>query len=118
MWFNVNGRNHYNAKHTHSTPNFPCTISGVFYISIPKPGMGNITFYNDAPSYMKELHSKSMSIEPKENALILFPSWLEHSVSQSKSDEPRISMSFNYLSKTVTPDDKIADLKSGIRRLS
>lgn len=118
MWFNVNRRNHYNAKHTHSTSNFPCTISGVFYISIPKPGMGNITFYNDAPPYMKELHSKSMSIEPKENTLILFPSWLEHSVSQSKSDEPRISMSFNYLSKTVTPDDKIADLKSGIRRLS
>ena len=49
---------------------------------------------------------------------VLFPSWLEHSVSQSKSDEPRISMSFNYLSNTVRPDDRIADLKSGIRRLS
>ena len=120
-WVNVNGYGNTNACHDHydrTPPAGPVGISGVFYISIPKPGMGNITFYNDAPPYMKELHSKSMSIEPKENTLILFPSWLEHSVSQSKSDEPRISMSFNYLSKTVTPDDKIADLKSGIRRLS
>ena len=34
-------------------------------------------------------------IEPKDNMIIFFPSWFEHSVQSSRSDEPRISIAFN-----------------------
>jgi uncharacterized protein (TIGR02466 family) len=35
-------------------------------------------------------------ISPKENNIVLFPSWLEHYVSDNESDEDRISISFNF----------------------
>ena len=34
-------------------------------------------------------------ITPKENSLVLFPAWLQHSVDASASDDDRISISFN-----------------------
>ena len=34
-------------------------------------------------------------VQPKENLMILFPSWLMHSVDASASDDDRISLSFN-----------------------
>jgi len=30
--------------------------------------------------------------------IIFFPSWFEHSVQSSRSDEPRISIAFNIMS--------------------
>ena len=41
----------------------------VYFIFLYVPGMGNITFYNDAPPYMKELHNKSMSIHHQKKIL-------------------------------------------------
>ena len=38
---------------------------------------------------------RSAKMEPEDNKLILFPSWLEHDVEPSKSDEDRISIAFN-----------------------
>ena len=34
-------------------------------------------------------------IEPQEGMIMFFPSWLEHDVEPSKSDEDRISIAFN-----------------------
>ena len=39
-------------------------------------------------------------IEPKENLLIVFPSWVLHAVETNLSDEERISLSFNFDLKT------------------
>ena len=37
----------------------------------------------------------SVDYEPKENALIFFPSWLQHEVKINNSDEDRVILSFN-----------------------
>ena len=36
-------------------------------------------------------------IQPQENRIIMFPSWLEHCVEMNESDDIRISVSFNFL---------------------
>ena len=38
-------------------------------------------------------------INPKNNLLLLFPSWLEHDVEENKSDDERISIAFNINAK-------------------
>ena len=46
---------------------------------------------------MKYFHDEKNyeEIYPQENMMLMFPSWLEHSVEPSKSKEERISISFN-----------------------
>ena len=34
-------------------------------------------------------------VQPKENTMVIFPSWLMHSVDKSASDDDSISLSFN-----------------------
>ena len=36
-------------------------------------------------------------VKPEEKLLIVFPSWLPHSVEPNDIDEERISLSFNYI---------------------
>ena len=36
-------------------------------------------------------------VKPVEKLLIVFPSWLPHSVDSNDTDEARISLSFNYI---------------------
>ena len=36
------------------------------------------------------------TIAPKENMLVIFPSWVPHAVEINLSDEERISLSFNF----------------------
>jgi ectoine hydroxylase-related dioxygenase (phytanoyl-CoA dioxygenase family) len=42
-----------------------------------------------------------LKIEPEEGSLIIFPSYLPHSVEPNKHDEERISISFNVLALPV-----------------
>ena len=42
-----------------------------------------------------QINSSIQSISPEAGTLIIFPSWLDHSVNQNLSDADRISMSFN-----------------------
>ena len=39
--------------------------------------------------------------EPKAGRCIMFPSWVTHCVDPNKSDDLRISVSFNFLQKTL-----------------
>ena len=105
-WVNINGRGAYNRKHTHADGiNF---LSGVFYLTVPEES-GNIRFYDPKqPVYysMADLRYYGLGksehtyvIPAKENRLLYFPSWLEHEVDQSFSDEERISISFNLVRK-------------------
>ena len=102
MWININGKNHSNVMHTH--PN--CTLSGCFYVKVPKDS-GKIVFYHPAASLMERdwefkrtewnlQNSEAYAIEPEENLLLLFPSWIQHSVEPNLNDETRISISFNF----------------------
>ena len=53
------------------------------------PPQGNLNLYS-SPSFI---------IYPKPGNLILFPSWLPHSVPENKTNIPRTSLSFNILPK-------------------
>jgi len=90
MWANVNYKYSYNAGHTHSG-----ILSGAFYLQVP-PNSGDLILMNPAVrSDTSVLRTKDYNIKPEKLLCVLFPSWLEHYVEQSLSDEERISISFN-----------------------
>ena len=101
-WFNVNSRSNYNSLHNHRGG----IVSGVLYILIPDDNCGGITFQRtdkEIQYYMppviekyNEFTSSQFTMQPKEGNIIFFPSWFNHKVEPSQSQNSRISMSFNY----------------------
>ena len=90
MWAMVNNRHSYNAHHVHEG-----VLSGVFYLQAPKDS-GRLILCNPAVrSHSHQIRCKDFPIEPEKLALIMFPSWLEHYVEPSQTDEERIAISFN-----------------------
>lgn len=90
MWSMVNTKYNYNAHHTHEG-----IISGVFYLQVPE-NSGRLILCNPAVrSQSHPIRNKDFPVEPEQLALILFPSWLEHYVEPSHSNEERIAISFN-----------------------
>lgn len=91
MWGNINYKHCYNGAHTHGG-----ALSGVFYLHVP-PNSGKLILCNPAVrSDGRFLRTSNYSVVPENLACIMFPSWLEHYVEPNLSDEPRISMSFNF----------------------
>ena len=99
MWAIINNKASSNARHIHGNT----FMSAAYYIKAPKKS-GNIIFYDprSAPTFshpnassVNKLNATSHSIEPQEGLLILFPSYLHHSVDENISDEERIVLSFN-----------------------
>ena len=102
FWFNINGYKDYNRTHDHPYS----LISGVFYIDVNKDS-GDIMFHNPqqpglydkgltSVSERNTFNSKIWRVSPTKNLLLLFPSWLFHSVEPNLSKKNRISMSFNF----------------------
>ena len=90
MWAMVNDKYSYNANHVHEG-----LVSGVFYLKVPE-NSGRLILKDSAlRSYSHRIKSNDFPIEPIDLSLIFFPSWLEHYVEPSKSDEQRIAISFN-----------------------
>jgi uncharacterized protein (TIGR02466 family) len=101
LWININNKSSFNRPHRHPES----TVSGVYYVSVPKDS-GNIVFnhpavvqsYHINASTLKNTNSINAStwhLTPESGLLIMFPSWLEHYVEPSNSDEDRISIAFN-----------------------
>ena len=99
MWTIINTGGSTNSKHQHGN----CTISGAYYVRAPK-NCGDIVFYDPRPAPVfyypsakasNFLNAQVNGITPKEGALILFPSYLDHSVNENLSNEERIVISFN-----------------------
>ena len=99
MWAIVNTGGSANFRHQHGNS----TISGAYYVRAPEKA-GDIVFYDPRPapiySYPKAVSPNSLNaqvngISPKEGALVLFPSYLDHSVDENRSNEERIVISFN-----------------------
>ena len=112
-WLNVTkpGESH----HQHNHPN--SIISGVFYVSTVEDD--EIMFYDPntiEKSRMKfEVteynlwNSNTWSVSVKKNDLVLFPSWMGHSVSQNENaTTDRISIAFNVFARGIfgTIDNK------------
>jgi uncharacterized protein (TIGR02466 family) len=98
-WFNVNKKNNFNRSHQHSLSKF----SGVFYFKTPK-NCGNIFFERPDDLLLTcevdnntEYSFGDWNIEPKENMLIIFPSFLRHWVEPNQNDEERISLAINFI---------------------
>jgi len=97
-WFNYSIKNDYQEKHEH----YPCDISAVYYLSVPE-NSGNIKFYTHEPKGVKETFIKenfytwkNYFVKPESGLLLMFKSNLTHGVSKNKSNEPRISLAYNY----------------------
>jgi uncharacterized protein (TIGR02466 family) len=103
FWLNYNRKDCHHAVHNH--PN--SFISGVFYVTSPEDG-GNFVIHDPKlnirmyePRYEKNdiANFKTSYYVPMEKLLILFPSYLMHEVEVNRSDEMRISISFNFVFK-------------------
>ena len=99
MWAIINTGGSANLRHQHGNS----TISGAYYVRAPK-NSGDIVFYDPRPAPVYShpnvitpnlLNAQVNSISPKEGALVLFPSYLDHSVNENLSNEERIVISFN-----------------------
>ena len=99
MWSIINKKDASNARHTHSN-NY---ISAAYYVEAPE-NCGDIIFYDPRDERivrkpviknLNDLNSEVINITPKNGMLVLFPSYLHHSVDFNKSDKNRIVISFN-----------------------
>ena len=99
MWAIINTGGSTNLRHQHGNS----TISGAYYVRAPIDS-GDIVFYDPRPAPVYShpnvvdsniLNAQVNSISPKEGALVLFPSYLDHSVNENLSNDERIVISFN-----------------------
>jgi len=105
MWANINFPGGYNRPHVHPNSLF----SGVYYIKTP-PNCGRLICTDPRPGIQTCMPTRikgeipkhlwrEVHIQPQENRAIVFPAWLWHTVEPNESNEPRISVSFNFLQK-------------------
>lgn len=101
FWININERGDYNEKHVHSLSSF----SGVLYIQVDSD-TGEIRFFDDLYimkhypiniNPQNKLFHHTVEYKPINGLILIFPSWLSHDVKPSRSDNTRISMSFNLV---------------------
>ena len=105
MWANINYPGGYNRPHLHPNSLF----SGVYWIKAPEKS-GNLMLYEPRqgaqctmpnrkegkvpPELWREVH-----YQPKAGTVVMFPAWLWHEVQPNKSNDIRISVSFNFLQR-------------------
>jgi uncharacterized protein (TIGR02466 family) len=100
-WANIAAKGGSHIAHTHPN-NY---LSGVYYVQTQK-GANHIVF--DDPrsqrsvisprvSELNETNANKVILPVEEGLLLVFPSWLVHSVGFNTSDKERISVSFNIM---------------------
>tara|TARA_B100000963_G_C22606001_1_gene662527 strand:- start:843 stop:1445 length:603 start_codon:yes stop_codon:yes gene_type:complete len=106
MWAIVNTGGSANLRHQHGNS----TISGAYYVRAPE-SCGDIIFYDPRPAPVyshpnatspNSLNAQVNGISPREGALVLFPSYLDHSVNENLSNDERIVISFNIIIQMKT----------------
>ena len=125
-WANINRKGDFNREHVHPD----CHWSGVYYVKTPA-NCGELRFHNPIAassmvdsSHLLNIKSKKtdydvigeqqnnfvdssflggVTLDPHEGTLLIFPSWLFHSVYPNRSDYDRISISFNI--KIMVPEE-------------
>ena len=105
MWANINGPGNFNRPHLHPNSLF----SGVYWIKTPQKS-GNLMVYDPRPGVQLTMPNRKegkwspelwreVHYEPIAGRCIMFPSWLWHEVKENKSNDTRISVSFNFLQR-------------------
>ena len=99
IWAIINEKDAWNQKHHHSNSD----LSAAYYVSAHEK-CGDIVFYDprSAPVHShpisktpNKLNATVNSIKPEAGMLVLFPSYLEHSVNPNLSNKKRVVISFN-----------------------
>ncbi len=102
-WANINRKGSHNSVHNHCNAHW----SGVYYVKVPQfgaadlPRAGDIMFYDPRGAVNMVMHpgkcndGESIRVSPLAGHLLIFPSWLYHSVNPFMSDVVRISIAFN-----------------------
>lgn len=99
-WVNFNKPGMFNKPHLHPNSIF----TGVYYAKAEK-NCGNIVIHNNPDreftlqTYTDKPNQFTMtnpSYEPSTGLVIIFPSWLSHSVESNYSNTDRISVSFHF----------------------
>jgi len=99
IWAIINKKNAFNEIHNH--PN--TYLSAAYYVKAPS-NCGDIHFYepNEVKKFRHpviekatELNTTGFSIKAAEGNLVIFPSYLYHSVGKNLSSEDRVIISFN-----------------------
>ncbi len=99
LWTIINEKGGFNERHHHGNS----SLSAAYYVEAP-PQCGDIVFYDPRPAPVFShpiankpnlLNATVNSITPESGLLVLFPSYLDHSVNPNLSDQKRIVISFN-----------------------
>jgi len=107
-WANVNPPGTGHRPHTHPN-NF---LSGVYYAQAPHNSDGLILHDPRAQAFvispkvkeLTELTGSEIKLEIRPGRLIVFPSWLEHSVATTQDGDERVSISFNVMLSNFTEE--------------
>ena len=103
MWANINPPGGMNQPHVH--PN--ALFSGVYYVK-SQPNCGRLKIYDPRPGIQTNMPTRKpgdpgrelwrdVNIEPVVGRIIMFLAWLWHAVEPNKSNDIRISVSFNFI---------------------
>ena len=103
MWANINYPGNFNRPHLHPNSLF----SGVYFIKTPQKS-GNLMVYDPRPGVQMAMPNRKegqlpsqlwreVHYEPAAGRCVMFPSWLWHEVKPNKSNDTRISVSFNFI---------------------
>jgi uncharacterized protein (TIGR02466 family) len=101
LWVNVAARGGAVRMHNHPN-NF---LSGVYYVQVQE-GADSINFHDPRPqtaivrppvTELTAYNTDQVVVQVEEGTLLIFPSWLMHSVDPNRSDRLRISSSFNAM---------------------
>ena len=95
-WVNYSSKYQYQNQHNH----MPAKISGVYYIKSNEKD-GNLRIHSPIRHLPQLVNDTNLSFNlveytPQAGKIVLFPSWVEHSVRPNMTDDTRISISFNY----------------------
>jgi uncharacterized protein (TIGR02466 family) len=108
-WANVSERGNANQLHAHPG----CFWSAVYYVRVD-PGEGGELILHDPRMPMLHMHAPTLRFRhagaeqlvhttPKAGTLIIFPSWLDHSVQPYLGDGLRISIAVNLSAPPSIP---------------
>ena len=103
MWANINPPGGYNQSHLHPNSLF----SGAYYVKA-SPNSGRLALMDPRPGVQQNMPTRKPGKLPRElwrdayydpvpGRLIMFPSWMWHKVEPNKSNDIRISVSFNFI---------------------
>lgn len=101
IWVNILGEGGHHSGHIHPGS----VISGTYYVAVPE-GAGRIKYEDPRLAMMMaapqlrgdapEEARRFVYVQPREGHCLMWESWLRHEVMPSRTEEARISVSFNY----------------------